>query len=246
MKIDLNSIARCIEDMGICMDIDKSQYLTEQVLCTIAFYTEIYAIPVDVKRITDPLFYREAYFVGKIVAVQLGQDLPNVFRTKDDEHLGKCEIKDRIGNKCMAKLSPKNIYTDGIHVYGIYHDGICHDYLLELEEMLLYYPASIKIDAYRVFRFGFIESDNRMDIYEREIKPNMQPKDILPLIKHQQSDIVHEYQTELDDLENKLCELRQKRDSAYRILCNLRPEEVENIQSAMADPFKELLSHLNI
>lgn len=224
MKIDLNSIARCIKDIDTCIDIDNSQYLMEQVPCTIAFYTEIYVIPVNPKRITDPLFYRETYFVGKIVAVQLGQDLPGIFTTKDDESLAKYAIKDQIGTKCMTELSPKNIYTDGIHVYGIYHDGICHDYLLELEEMLLFYPASLKIDAYRAFRFGFIESKDRMDIYERVIKPKMRPKDILPLIKHQQSDIVHGYQTEIDDLEDKLSDLRQKRESAYRVLCNLRSD----------------------
>lgn len=229
MKIDLNSIARCIEDMCIFTDMDKSQYLTEQVPCAIAFYTEIYAVPIDTKRIIDPLFYRETYFVGKIVAVQLGQDLPGVFRTKDDEILEECEIKERIGDRCIAKLSPKNIYTDGIHVYGIYYDGICHDYLLELEEMLLYYPVSLKIDAYRAFRFGFrfgfIESNNRIGIYEREIKPKMKPKHILPLIEHQQLDIIHEYQTEIDELENKLSDLQQKRESAYHVLCNLTSNE---------------------
>lgn len=217
MKIDLNIIACCIKENNEDTTIDKSQYLMEEVPCANYFGVDLYAIPVNAERIMDPLFNREEFFVGMIIAVHLGTDSPNVFITKDDERLVNYPIlKDLIGDKFILKISPKDIYTDGIHVYGI-----CQCYLVELEEMLLYYPTSLRADAYRAFRFGFIEQDNRAQIYEQEIKPNMQPKCIFPLIKHMQADIVNYYENKVEDAEDKLRDLKEKHDDAFRVLSNL-------------------------
>lgn len=216
MKIDLNKTARRIKDIDDIDTIDKSRYLMKQVPCADYSGVCIYAVPVSIERITDPLFYRKAFFVGKIVAIQLGQDLPDIFTTKDDESIQKYAIKDRIGDTYIAKLSPKYIYTDGIHVYGV-----CKCYLIELEEMLLYYPISLKAEAYRNFRFGFIERDERAQIYENEIKPNMQLTNIFPLIKHQQADILNQYEDEIEKVERQLQELKDKHDAEFRIFCNI-------------------------
>lgn len=188
-------------------DISRSKYLLEEVPYANYSGVDMYFVPVDGIRIYDPLFYCRAYIIGRVVAVHLDQNPEGVYSSLRYSHIER---------SCIIPCVTDYIYSDGKYAYIAWHDE-----LVKIESMILSDPKDITVKQYATF-YKFANGIFPIQTYEKEIKPNLKPRKLLPAIGAQIADELSKCRKKIERVETELVALREKEKQLNHELTELQ------------------------
>lgn len=220
MEFDISTMDRVCRDKAN-VDIFKSKYLGENVPYIHYFEDgDLYFVPVDGKRIYDPLFNTGWHVVGTIVGVHLKSKPNRIYQSKNnDDRIDNAEkvLFNEIGKPIIApaKLNtPHDVYHDGVNVYYVWWL-----YLVRVDYMILTDPQSVVKNQYGDI-YRFLTGDGNEKIWEEIIKPNLSEKPLLPMLIENARTEVHQHAEKLKN-EERDAEYANK---VYTELCNIMEE----------------------
>lgn len=237
MEFDVNTMNRIKRD-ETNLDIFKSKYLKESVPYIHYFEDgDLYCIPVDGKRIYDPLFNKGWYIIGTIVGSHLRSKPDGIYQSEDDgSKMDDDEIFlfDIMGKPTIvpARLNvPHDVYSDGENAYYVWWY-----YLVRVDYMILTDPISAA-----EYHYGdthrFLTGAGNEEIWEEKLKPNLIEKPLLPMLVENAQRAARESMHELGKMKQKAdyankvyTELRNIMEKAKT--CHLSDCEVEDISAA--------------
>lgn len=178
----------------------NSKLLLEEVPWIQFNHTGMYFIPVDGERIWDPLFHKDLYIVGTVAGVNIQSKCKEIYLNENDGN----ELTDsdkmaleRIGNRIITRCGLYEAYSDDTHAYQELFDQ-----LIEIKYVVWF----DELDA-ESFVFGnicrFMNSPSNVEMYEKEIVPNLQPKPLLPMLIKRVDKSAKEIRNEIETLTEK-------------------------------------------
>ena len=202
MEFDVNKMDQICRDEKN-NDIFKSKYLKEDVPYVNYCDGDLYCIPVDGKRIYDPLFNIGNYIIGTIVGSQLRSKPNGVFQSEDDGSKIEDDEKflfEKTGETVIisARLNvPHEVYSDGEHAYYVwwYH-------LVRVDYMFLTYPYHAADYHYGDIH-RFLNGAGNVKIWEEQLKPKLSDKPLLPMLVDNAKIKAHELDREFDRVGRK-------------------------------------------
>ena len=193
VEIDLNKLPIVKWEQK---DITRSKYLLEEVPYANYSGVDMYFVPVDGIRIYDPLFYYNTYIIGRVVAVHLDQNPEGIYnKLKDNAYIGR---------SCIISYRADHIYSDGTYVYMVWYDE-----LIRIESMILSDPKNLTVNQYATF-YKFAHGIFPIQTYEKEIKPNLKPRRLLPVIASQIDNDLSKCRKKLEQVETELATLKER------------------------------------
>ena len=178
----------------------ESKLLLEEVPWIQFNYTGMYFIPVDGQRIWDPLFHKDLYIVGTVAGVNIQSKSKGIYLTENDGSELTTSDKidlESIGNTMITTCGLYAAYSDGEHAYREYFNQ-----LIEINYVVWFDG----LDA-ESFVFGnirrFMNAPGNVEMYEKEIVPNLQPKPLLPMVIRHADKLTKEIHKDIETLIEK-------------------------------------------
>lgn len=242
MEFDVNKMNRVCRDKAN-VDIFKSKYIGESVPYIHYCDADLYCIPVDGKRIYDPLFDRTAYIVGTIVGSNLRSKGTGIYQSDDDGSKIDDDEKflfEKTGTTAITKAYmcfPHDLYSDGTNAYLTwwYH-------LVRIDYMILTDPMTVAEYHYGDIH-RFLNMNGREKIWDDELKPKLSEKPLLPMLADNARTEAYQYAEKLKKVERET-EYANKVYSELRYIMentkpDIRTEKVEETKEALLDPYME-------
>ena len=195
-------------------DVSRSKYLLDEVPYANYLGVDMYFVPVDGIRIYDPLFYCKACIIGQVVAVHLDQNPEGVYNRATRS--GNSLRYSRIERSCIIPCVTNHIYSDGKCAYITWHDD-----LVKIESMIISDPKNLNVKQYATF-YKFANGIFPIQTYEKEIKPNLKPRRLLPVIGDQVADELSKCRKKLEQVETELVTLKEREKQISHELTELQ------------------------